>query len=176
MGTNMLRFGLWLRRQRLPVCALISGENNSAARQFAQREHFDAVYTGIRDKRLAVDHLCNRHQLAAEDFACVFDDINDLGMARLCGLRFLVKRTASPLLTSYITTGDLCDYVTATTGGDQAVREISEIMLGLMAMYQKVVQSRVAADASYSDYFSQRQSVTTLFYRQEAEGIIHVAD
>jgi 3-deoxy-D-manno-octulosonate 8-phosphate phosphatase (KDO 8-P phosphatase) len=174
MGTNMLRFGLWLRQKRMPVCALISGENNMAAKQFAQREHFDAVYAGMQDKRLAVDHVCHRHQLKTEHLACIFDDINDLGMARACGLRFLVIRSASPLLTAYITTAGLCDYVTANTGGNHAVREIAEIMLGLMAMYQRVVQARAAVDTSYSDYFSQRQSIATRFYRQESAAVVPV--
>ena len=176
MGTNMLRFGMWLGLQRLPVCALISGENNPAAVQFARREHFDAVYSAVRDKRLALDHLCDRHQLKSKQVACVFDDINDLAMARSCGLRFLVRRAASPLFTVFATDGGLCDYVTAASGGDHAVREISEMMLGLMNRFHAVAHSRIAFDASYAEYFSRRQDAATHFFRQEADRLVAAKD
>jgi 3-deoxy-D-manno-octulosonate 8-phosphate phosphatase (KDO 8-P phosphatase) len=176
MGTNMLRYGLWLQRRRLPVCCLISGENNDAAAQFARREHFDGVYGGIRDKRLAVLHLCDRHGIRADHLACLFDDINDLPMARLCGLRFFVKRSASPLLTAYAIDAGLCDYVTGRSGGRHAVREISELMLGLLGAYSRVLESRTAVDAQYLEYFTQRQSVATRFYRQKGGEITDADD
>jgi 3-deoxy-D-manno-octulosonate 8-phosphate phosphatase (KDO 8-P phosphatase) len=176
MGANMLRYGLWLQRRRLPVCCLISGENNHAAAQFARREHFDGAYGGIRDKRLAVRHLCERHGVSAEHLACLIDDINDLPMARLCGLRFFVKRSASPLLTAYAIDAGLCDYVTGNSGGRHAVREISELMLSLLGVYPRVVESRTAVDAQYLDYFTQRQSVATRFYRQKGAEITAADD
>ena len=175
MGTNMLRFGLWMRRRQMPVCALISGENNAAAQQFARREHYDAVYSAVRDKRLALDHLCSRHQLKNAQIACVFDDINDLAMARLCGLRFVVRRTASPLFTRYTADSGLCEYVTAATGGQHAVREISEIMLGLINGYHAVVKARSAFDDVYADYLAKRQAIPTQYYRQR-DGHIRSAD
>jgi 3-deoxy-D-manno-octulosonate 8-phosphate phosphatase (KDO 8-P phosphatase) len=176
MGTNMLRYGLWLQTRKLPACFLISGENNAAAAQFATREHFDGVYGGIRNKRDAVEHLCGRHGLVAGRIACVIDDINDLPLARACGLRFLVRRSASPLLTAYVTDGGLCDYVTGHRGGRHAVREISELMLGLLGIYRQVVESRTAVDASYLDYFARRQAVTPRFYGQDGPGIVDVPD
>ena len=47
MGSNMLRYALWRAQGRMPVCAIISGEYNPTARQFAMREHFHEVYTGM---------------------------------------------------------------------------------------------------------------------------------
>ena len=46
MGTNLLRYGLQLHRGRMPIAAVISGENNPSAREFVLREHFDCLYTG----------------------------------------------------------------------------------------------------------------------------------
>ena len=174
MGTNLLRFGLWRPRQKLPICALITGENNAAALEFAKREHFDAVYSAVRDKRLALEHLCSQHRIKSGQVACIFDDVNDLAMAHLCGLRFMVRRAASSLLTAYAADGGHCDYITASTGGGHAVREIAEFMLGLMARFDEVVQSRVAFDSTYVQYFSRRQRVATCYYRQESERIVAV--
>jgi 3-deoxy-D-manno-octulosonate 8-phosphate phosphatase (KDO 8-P phosphatase) len=172
MGTNMLRYGLWLRNGRLPVAAVISGEKNDAAKFFAKREHFDAVYAGIGDKRRAVEHLCAENEISPDSIACVFDDINDLSMAKLCGIRCLVRRPASPLFTRYTRDNQLCDYITGSRSGNQTVREISELILGLSGIFEQVIASRMAFDQSYREYFSRRQAVATRFYKQEGEAIL----
>ena len=172
MGTNMLRYGLWLRYGRLPVSAVISGEKNAAAKFFAKREHFDAIYSGIRDKRLAIEHLCMENKISFESIACVFDDINDLSMAKLCGVRCLVRRPASPLFTRYTRDNRLCDYITGSESGHQTVREISELFLGLSGNFEKVLASRLAFDQGYREYFRRRQAVSTRYYKQEGDAIL----
>lgn len=166
MGTNMLRYGLWLRNGRLPVSAVISGEKNDAAKYFVKREHFDAIFSGIGDKRLAVEHLCAKFKIPSETIACVFDDINDLSMVKMCGVRCLVRRTASPLFTKYTRDRKLCDYISGCESGNQIVREISELFLGLSGNFEKVIDSRLAFDQSYREYFSRRQAIPTRFYKQ----------
>ena len=47
MGINMLRYGLWRQNGQLPAVAIISGESNQTSLQFARREHFHDVYSGI---------------------------------------------------------------------------------------------------------------------------------
>ena len=171
MGSNMLRYALWRRSQELPVVAVVSGEDNGVALQFAKREHFQAVYTGVRDKRLVIEHLCSRHELQPDEIACIFDDINDLGMAAMCGLRYLVRRAASPLLTHYIADRELCDYISANGATQHAVRELCELSLGLLGMFDQIVDSRAAYDASYQHYFSERQAGRTRCYTQKAQKI-----
>ena len=98
MGINLLRYGLWRARGRLPVAAVITGERNETAIRFATREHFDAIYAGVKNKITALEHLCASHSLRADETIVVFDDVNDLGMAAQAGVRLLVRRDASPLL------------------------------------------------------------------------------
>ncbi len=93
MGTNMLRYGLWRMSGSLPFTAIISGENNPTAIRFAEREHFNAVFTGIRDKREVIEKISTNNGVAPEQLACIFDDINDLGMAGMCGLRLTMIRS-----------------------------------------------------------------------------------
>lgn len=157
MGTNMLRYGLWRSLGELPYAAIISGENNPTAVRFAEREHFNAVFTGIRDKRRVIEKIVAGHGVAGEQLVCVFDDINDLGMASMCRVRVMVRRNASPMLTDYAARNGLCDYVTGSS--DHAVRETCELLLGLLGAFDDVVQSRVAVDDEYQRYFAARQAV-----------------
>src|ERR1043166_618462 len=44
MGTNLLRYSLYLRNGKMPVTAVISGEKNETAFYFCNREGFHASY------------------------------------------------------------------------------------------------------------------------------------
>ncbi|HEU4619035.1 MAG TPA: phosphatase [Gammaproteobacteria bacterium] len=161
MGTNLLRFALWRARGALPVAALITGEDNPTARRFAAREHFHAVFAGAKDKRVALEALCAAFGVEARALVCVFDDVNDLGMAARCGVRILVRRAASPLLKDYAARRDLCDYITAAEAGAYPVREAAELLLGLMGVFDDVVQARSEWAPDYVEYFAARQAVET---------------
>lgn len=176
MGTNMLRYGLWRLHGQLPFAAVISGASNANAAEFARREHFSEVYLGIRDKRAILDHLCERDGLAPSEIACVFDDINDLPLAAGCGLRVQVRRDAGPLFTDYVRRHALCDYVTGCTGGAHAVREVSELLLGLLGEFDAVVESRAAHDEVYTAYFASRQAVETGVFTAADGAIVRRAD
>jgi len=157
MGTNMLRYGLWRAAGTLPFTAIISGENNRTAAQFAEREHFNAVYTGIRDKREIIAKITAEQGIEAQQLICVFDDINDLGMAALCGVRLMVRRDSSPMLASYAAQHGVCDYMTGSA--NYAVREVCELLLGLLGSFDDVISSRVAVDDDYQRYFEARQAI-----------------
>src|SRR5262249_17524598 len=141
--------------------ALITGEDNPSARSFAQREHLHAIYHGTRTKTAAIEALCAAHQVSSEQLICLFDDVNDLGMAFGCGVRVLVRRDASPLLHDYVARQGLCDYITAHPADRYAVREVCELLLGLLGSFDAVVASRVPTDPVYLGYLAARQSVTT---------------
>jgi 3-deoxy-D-manno-octulosonate 8-phosphate phosphatase (KDO 8-P phosphatase) len=167
MGLNMLRYGLWRRGHHLAPVAVISGADNPAAIQFAQRERLQTVYLGVRDKHLALGHFCQAHGIRLEDAACTFDDINDLAMAQGCGLRCLVGRVASPFLQGHVVQAGLADYITGCAGGAYAVREVTEMLLVLMGAFEATLASRVALDEEYRSYFQMRQRVVPAFYTQD---------
>jgi 3-deoxy-D-manno-octulosonate 8-phosphate phosphatase (KDO 8-P phosphatase) len=166
MGTNLLRYALWRQHGQLPIAALITGAENPSARHFAVREHFHAIYYGSRNKTAAIEALCRTHLVSSERLVCIFDDVNDLGMAFACGIRVYVQRSASPLLRDYVVRQGLCDYVTAHAPERHAVREVCELLLGLLGAFDAVVASRVAWDRDYAAYFAARQALTTEFVDQ----------
>jgi len=166
MGTNLLRYALWRKHRQLPIAALITGAENPSARNFALREHFHAIYYGARNKTAAIEALCRVQRISSEQLVCLFDDVNDLGMAFACGIRVFVQRSASPLLRQYVVRQGLCDYVTAHPPERHAVREVCELMLGLLGAFDAVVASRVAWDRDYAAYFAARQALATEFVDQ----------
>jgi 3-deoxy-D-manno-octulosonate 8-phosphate phosphatase (KDO 8-P phosphatase) len=166
MGINLLRYALWRQHGELPIAALITGAENPSARSFALREHFHAVYFGSRNKTVAIEALCRTQRVSSDRLICVFDDVNDLGMAFACGIRVFVQRSASPLLREYVVRQGLCDYVTAHSPERHAVREVCELLLGLLGAFEAVVASRVAWDTSYAEYFAKRQALATEFIDQ----------
>lgn len=161
MGTNLLRYALWRRDGELPRVALITGEDNPTARAFALREHFDAMYYGVKDKERAIGEFSAAYGLTPAEIMCVIDDVNDLGMAAHCAIRMLVRREAGVLLQEHVARHGLCDYITAMTPDRHAVREIAELTLGLLGSFDAVVASRMEFDADYARYFSSRQSIDT---------------
>jgi 3-deoxy-D-manno-octulosonate 8-phosphate phosphatase (KDO 8-P phosphatase) len=170
MGTNLLRYALWRQHGgQLPTAALITGAENPSARGFAVREHFHAIFYGSRNKTAAIETLCRMQRVSSEKLICMFDDVNDLGMAFACGIRIFVQRAASPLLRDYVVSQGLCDYVTAHPPERHAVREVSELLLGLLGAFDAVVTSRVAWDRDYAAYFAARQAVATEFVDQSAK-------
>ncbi|NNC65613.1 MAG: phosphatase [Gammaproteobacteria bacterium] len=161
MGVNMLRYALWRRDGSLPGVAIITGEPNASAEFFAGREHFDALYQRVKDKGAALADFCGRCGIEPRQVACLFDDINDIAMASQCGVRILIRRDASVLLREYLCRNAICDYVTASRSGCFAVREATELMLGLSGLFDEIVESRVAFDAQYQAYFTARQAIET---------------
>jgi 3-deoxy-D-manno-octulosonate 8-phosphate phosphatase (KDO 8-P phosphatase) len=172
MGINLMRFGFWLKNNQLPLCGIITGENNQVAFYLAQRECFHSVYYKFKNKTEAFNHLLEQHHLEADEVAYVFDDVLDLSIAQECGLRFLVRQPASPLLNDYIKANGLCDYITRHSGIDHAVREICELTLGAMGMFTKVVEERIAFSELYSSYLSERQNILPHFFTFKDNQII----
>jgi 3-deoxy-D-manno-octulosonate 8-phosphate phosphatase (KDO 8-P phosphatase) len=172
MGINMLRYGYWRRHGGLPFIAIISGEKDKTAIKFAGREHFDAVYMGIRDKKSALEHACAAVKAAPSQMVCVFDDINDLSMVKHCGLRIQIQRTASPMFMQYTKENRLCDYITAHTAQENAVRECCELLLALWGNYFETIESRVAFDTDYQAYWKARNENNTQYYTREKDQII----
>ena len=157
MGTNLLRLGYWLHYgERFPVVGIITGANNPTAVYLAGREHFQRVYMGIKDKPKALSHLCEHFQIKPSQVAYVFDDVNDLEMAKKVGLRFMVRRDASRLLEKYVMENNGCDYLTAHSGGNYAVREICELILGSLGVYKQVIEHRMKFDKKYQRYLRER--------------------
>lgn len=161
MGINMLRFSYYLRNNTIPYTAIITGENNETATYFAKREHFDAIFLKSKNKIEILDWLTQHNKFTNEEVLFVFDDILDLSLAKVCGLRFMVNREASFMLKPYCKTNKLCDYITKNDGGNHALREICELAISLTGDYDQVIDKRIKFTGDYSKYIEIRNSIVT---------------
>ncbi|MBC7863172.1 MAG: phosphatase [Bacteroidia bacterium] len=165
MGLNMLRFSNWLlNKEKMPLTAVISGEETNAAKVFVKREHFTAAYFKAKDKKTALTHFCEKHNLKPAEIAFVFDDILDLSIAERVGVRILVKRNANPLFTEYVKKNKLADYITGTECGNFCLREAAELLIGLSGNFDKVIKERTTFSKKYTSYIHERNSLSSEFF------------
>jgi 3-deoxy-D-manno-octulosonate 8-phosphate phosphatase (KDO 8-P phosphatase) len=172
-GTNYLRFGLWLLTGCMPKVFIITGENNPSAFQLAQRENFDGVCFRFADKTKAFSWLQQKYDISPQQTAFAFDDVLDLALAAQCSIRLMVRRKASPLLTDYVKRYQLADYITGCTGGEHAVREIVELLLGVANCYDWVLSERIAYSTAYQKFLSLKKAKETIFVTWQGD---HVAE
>lgn len=164
MGLNMLRFSYYLKYNFIPKVFIITGENNQPALTLSNREAFAGVFLNVKNKTQALDRICQEHALLAAEVAFSYDDILDLSLAQKAGLRFMVNRSASPMLRKMVINESWVDYITANEGGNHSVREICELVIGLNGNYEDVVDERVKFDKTYTSYLSERNQIEPAFY------------
>ncbi len=172
MGTNMLRFGHWLKNGKLPVVGIITGEDNPSALYLAEREHFHSVYFKSKDKLVAFDHFLKSNQLLPHEVTFVFDDVLDLGVAEKCGLRILIKHGAAPMFLNYSIKNEIVDYITAND--DHGVRETCELILSTLDVYDQAIHYRSHFHENYKSYLDVRQKVETKSYLIKGDSIEQV--
>lgn len=164
MGINMLRYNHYIRTGRNPIAGIITGEKNPVAFTFARREHFHAVYYGIKNKIDALMHLCAAHDIQPSEVAYFFDDITDLQIASLCGIRIMIGRKGTPMLHQLVQQRGMADYITLNDGGNNAIREATELLKGLSGRYDETIMQRAEYTEHYRDYLNSRNIPSPAFY------------
>jgi 3-deoxy-D-manno-octulosonate 8-phosphate phosphatase (KDO 8-P phosphatase) len=167
MGTNLLRFNHYLLKKEVPLSAIISGEKNDVTFTFAKREHFHAVYFGVKHKLNAIEHFCSETGLAPENIAFFFDDVLDFSAASVAGLRIMIGRASTPLLKEYAQKNNYVDYITAFSGGEHGLRESAELLLSASGLYNETLDHRVQSSEIYKSYLDKRNRQATSFYSSD---------
>jgi len=170
MGVNMLRFGYYLLTHALPLTAIVTGETNETAMQWARREHLDAVYFQVKNKIEIAQLLEDKFRIEPHEIFFVFDDILDLSLAKEAGVRFLVKHQAKSLFIEYCRKNKLCDYITSRPGHENAIREISELSLHLIGKFDDTIEKRIEFDGDYSAYLQKRDAIGTQILKASSDG------
>jgi len=161
MALHILRYAYWRLTGAVPIIAIITAQKNESAVKFAEREHLHKVYYNYKDKYVPVELLCKEYNISKENIASAFDDIIDYPLAMSTQLRFLIRRKASPLFHKYFTEHKLCDYVTGCESPDHPIREIVELIIGLLGIYDEVLISRFTEKDKYKQYWDLRNAVKT---------------
>ncbi len=164
VGLNLLRFSFYLKFNQQPVIAFISGEKNLSAFTLAKREFIHRHYFKIPHKILAFQHLCKTLNVSEKECCFVFDDVLDLSIAEKCGLRMYVQKPSAVLFNEYVLKNNLADYVSFSNGSSNAVREITELIIGLYDDFEQVITHRIQFSDVYKKYLSAKRAIQTENY------------
>jgi 3-deoxy-D-manno-octulosonate 8-phosphate phosphatase (KDO 8-P phosphatase) len=164
MGLNLLRFSYFLKNNTLPITGVLSGEKNDTAFYFCERECLHYSLFKIPHKLEALKFLCEKEKLIPGQIAYFFDDVLDIPVAEVCGLRIMVNQKANPLFINYCKKNNLVDYLTASQGGSFAVREATELLIGLNENFDEVITGRKNNSEAYQNYIQSRRKVKAEFF------------
>lgn len=172
MGTNLLRFSYYLNTKQLPITAIISGEKNSAAFTFVDRERFHVSYSKFGNKLDASAHLCTTFGIKPYEICFIFDDVLDLSLAELCGVRIFIPRKTNPLLNEYVIKHQLADYMTGSNCGEFAVREATELLIGLNGNSNDVITERKNFSENYLAYLALRKAIDPNYFTTQGGEVV----
>ncbi len=105
----------------IPV--IITGRNSEIVVARAEELGIDEIHQGIEDKLDLYQHLVEKYKLNDEEVAFIGDDLNDLPLLNKVGLSFCVADAVEAVR-------EKVDYVARLKGGEGAVREAIDVILG----------------------------------------------
>ena len=103
-------------------CAIITGRESVMVERRAQELGVKEVYQGISDKKSIYQQLLKKYELKSEQTAYIGDDVNDLAV-----LQEVAFAAAPP--NGVVEVKEEVDFVTETSGGWGAVREVINLIL-----------------------------------------------
>ena len=115
--------------------AIITARQSKIVENRMQALGIKYIYQGQDNKEQAILDLLNKSKLDNDQIAYLGDDIIDLPAMKHCGLKMAVHN-------AHDSVKQYCDYVTTTSGGNGAAREVCELILNI--------------DGKLDDYISQQ--------------------
>jgi YrbI family 3-deoxy-D-manno-octulosonate 8-phosphate phosphatase len=114
--------GIALARELGIRTVILTGETTNLVTRRAEKLRVDHLRQGVIDKRAALLEILTAEELSPDQACYVGDDLNDMGVLETVGLAVVVHDAMrSPR--------KLAHYVTATRGGEGAIREVCEMIL-----------------------------------------------
>ncbi len=161
MGLNLLRYAYFRKNGSIPYTAIITGELNETAKFFAEREKINGLFYKAKNKIIPFNYILETQKLEAEHTCFLFDDVLDLSVARMAGLRILIERAGMPYFSDFVKANNMADFYTQNTGGNNAIREACDHIMFELGNFKEVLNSRIAFDDDYKKYIELRQLQTT---------------
>lgn len=124
--------GMSLARKSGMVIALISGENSPLVDRLAAKLGIADVHKDCKDKASALRAFSERHGLRLQEICFIGDDVNDLPALNIVGLSACPADARASIRAS-------CRVVTKLGGGNGAVREVVDMLLGNATMTARSV-------------------------------------
>lgn len=102
---------------------VISGRECNATKRRMEELGIDFLYQGVNDKKVFIETLLKNNNISKEDLGYIGDDLNDYESMKLAGFIACPKNGCKEVK-------KISDYVSLYDGGDGAVRDIIEHLLG----------------------------------------------
>ena len=124
--------GLSLARKSGLVIALMSGENSPLVDRMAAKFAIVDIYKECKDKAAAIRTFSELNKLRLDEICFIGDDVNDIPALDIVGLS-ACPADARPSVR------ERCQIITKLTGGNGAVREVVDMLLGAVKTAAKTV-------------------------------------
>lgn len=130
-GDEMKKFntsdgmGIGLLKKKGILTGIITGETREINVHRAQKLEVDFLEQGVKDKLSVIKRICKEKQIGLENVAYVGDDINDLEAIKAVGYGCSVRNGMECVK-------EAADYVTCRRGGEGAIREVIDSILGCL--------------------------------------------
>ena len=98
---------------------IITGRTSGIVEHRSAELNIKHLYQGVTDKAVCLNMVVDTLHVSYDQVACIGDDLNDLPMMKLCGMKGCPSDAVSEVRA-------ICDYVCKAAGGQGAVREFIE--------------------------------------------------
>lgn len=106
--------------------AIISGEQSNILNYFKDKFNIGEIHGGVRQKGIVLDDIMRKYNYKPNEVLYIGDDINDIAAMELVKYR-IAPKNVNPILTFKVQNLQITD----AYGGDGAIREIADILVGL---------------------------------------------
>ena len=105
---------------------IISGEKSNILNYFKDKFNINEIHGGVRHKGIVLDEIMRKYNLKPNEVLYIGDDINDIAAMELVEFR-IAPKNLNPVLPFKVQNLQ----ITEAYGGNGAIREIADILVGL---------------------------------------------
>ena len=113
--------------------AIITGRISKIVNKRAKELSINKVYQGVLKKHLELKKIMKDFKVKSEEIAYITDDIIDLKLLKLVGVKVAVKNACRDIKRA-------ADFITPHYGGHGAVRDFIEYLLKVKKLWKKAIQ------------------------------------
>jgi 3-deoxy-D-manno-octulosonate 8-phosphate phosphatase (KDO 8-P phosphatase) len=108
------------------IPAIITGRESKIVENRAKELAVPLIYQNVSDKISQLEEILTEHGISLQETAFIGDDMSDLDCLKACGLSGCPNDAAGSVKS-------ICSFVSAKKGGEGAVREFVEFIIGRYA-------------------------------------------
>jgi len=120
-----IRDGMGIERLRKHCnieTVIMTGELSGSVKSRAEKLMLKEVYLGVKDKVELLETIKEKNKISEENIAFIGDDVNDIGIMKLVGLRAVPADAMSY-------TKEIADFICEAKSGNGAFREFAELII-----------------------------------------------